>query len=365
MLMSLNAVRRTLIAGLLGCSICLPAYASVGGPIAYDSFSSPAGSVLGLETGDGFNQPWQTAGGAKVAAAGLTRAGLFTRGRAATTDGFNIASTRDLTANLGSVNGSNTVYVSFLARINPDNTNPVGPGSGTYAGISLLDRGEERLFLGMPFEQSNWGFDRAGSGVASSGAAINGSTRLLVYRIDFTATDSDIRLYVDPAVGAAEPNAADAQIFDTAPFSFNRLRVQSGTQNGGPQIDFDELRIGTTFASVSSNNDVPSVYEGFDYSTLRLAGQGGGYGFLGTWGGVPAVTTPGLNFLALLHSGNKLTTGGGNIGAIRFLTDSQGAVNGANTVYLSFLTRLNPTNAQPVGPGSGTYGGLSLFNNDD
>jgi hypothetical protein len=362
---SLSKARRCLFAGLTASGLLWTTLSASADLLAHESFAYPAGTIFGQNGGLGFNEAWQTAGGAKIATSGLTRTGLFTRGIAAVTDGDNLPVTRDLAANYGSVNGTNTVYLSFLARLDPANTVTVGPASGTYAGLSLFDRGDEKLFLGMPYEQANWGFDHSGSGVAASGTAVNGTTRLLVYRLDFTAANVTIRMYVDPTIGGAEPGTADAQRLGDPGFNFNRIRIQSGTPFDGPRADFDEIRIGSSYASVTSNSASPVVYEGFDYSSTRLIGQKGGYGFLAAWGGIPYVSAPGLSASTLQHTGNAVTTGGGHIGMIRFLTNAYGANNGANTIYVSFLARLSPANGQPIGAASGTYGGLSLFDNND
>ena len=87
------------------------------------------------------------------------------------------------------------IYIAFLARLET--------GANTsFGGFSLFDDSFEQLFIGDTFGGVNWGI----SGGLSA-APIDGSTRLLVARIDFAAGAETIRFYVDPPL-AGEPASA-------------------------------------------------------------------------------------------------------------------------------------------------------------
>ena len=137
-----------------------------------------------------------------------------------------------------------TVYISFLAQ-------QTSSGTGGYSGLSLFSgTSTEQLFLGRATSTANWGVDpRAGTGAVQSGS-LAAAQSLLVARIDFgagtTAGNEHVRLYVNPSA-AGEPAVADVDLPNKANFTWDTIRLQAG--NGGT-ADWDEVRIGTTYADV-------------------------------------------------------------------------------------------------------------------
>jgi hypothetical protein len=225
--------------------------------IADESFAYDAGFLVNVGGGFGWSTvpgqgTWSDLNPNLVRSPGLTYGAQGALGNTATTNGFNQGAYRTLANNQGSVNGTNTVYVSFLARKNPEDATAIGTGSATYAGISLFDGvsfgSVEKFFLGMPYESGNWGFDTAGNGAQFSSVPVNDTVHLFVFRFDFTATNVDVRMYIDPPV-TAEPATANAQQFGLPAFNFQQIRIQSGTQDDRPEIDFDELKIAGDYAT--------------------------------------------------------------------------------------------------------------------
>jgi hypothetical protein len=74
-----------------------------------------------------------------------------------------------------------------------------------------------------------------------------GTTNLLVLRFDFAATGATIALFVDPAVGPASPSSADATLDLPTALTFRDFAFSAS----GPDVSFDEIRFGKTFASVT------------------------------------------------------------------------------------------------------------------
>ena len=214
-------------------------------PIASESFDYTDGSALaGQNGGSGWSGGWTATGtgtGPSVASPGLSSSTMDTSGLKASLPNTNVGALRVPTSS-PDADGS-TVYLSFLAR-------QTSSGTGGYSGLSLFSgTGTETLFLGRPTNAANWGVDpKAGTGAVLSTSPAAAQS-LLVARIDFgagtTAGNERVRLYVNP--GSTEPAVADVNLPDKANFTWDRIRLQAG--NGGT-ADWDEVRIGTTFADV-------------------------------------------------------------------------------------------------------------------
>jgi hypothetical protein len=126
------------------------------------------------------------------------------------------------------------------------------------------------LFLGKPSNTNNYGFAVSGNvaNVFSTTAATTATT-LLVYRIGFTPNGDRIDLFVNPTPGAELPATPDAtfttpaETTDAFPNAFDRIRLQSGDQS----FNFDEFRIGDSFAAVA-----PPVPEPASLGLLAVGG---------------------------------------------------------------------------------------------
>ena len=143
--------------------------------------------------------------------------------------------------------------------IRPDSA----PDTDDYYGLQLFsNNGGNDLFIGKTGASLNYGLEVSQNGVftqsLSATAATQGEGVLLVARVDFNADTTagapeTFSLYVNPTPGAAEPTMADAMLsFDLG--AQNGLAFNSGN---GASVSFDELRIGTTYASVTPANPVP------------------------------------------------------------------------------------------------------------
>ena len=220
---------------------------AVSGLQAYDAFDYSSGihELANENGGSGWNSPWD-AGINDIIRPGLT----FGKNGAALTVAGNTAQTNSVAANfrdLPSILNSGTEYISFLSRLGQ------GTGGTGYAGISLFNTSTENLFIGQASGKSAWGLVQS-TGVQTSTVPVDGTTHLFVTQIEFgagAAGNDHVNLYIDPTPGLTAPDVAPAISADTTrSASFNRIRIQSG---GGAVVQFDELRIGTTFAS-----DVPA-----------------------------------------------------------------------------------------------------------
>ncbi len=155
---------------------------------------------------------------------------------------------RSLQTTLGG-NGYGTIYISFVAQV----TNT------TWGGVELTKDGTASLFLGECWEGSDWGWGARGAPDAKS--TIPPSTySFLVYRFDYTPTNTLVRLYVNPSSLSAEPTNATVSGAEPA-VAFDEIRIVSHgflSTGAGPDGLLDELRIGGTWASVAPYSPITS-----------------------------------------------------------------------------------------------------------
>jgi hypothetical protein len=226
----------------------------------YEGFAYSPGDLAGQGGGVGWNGAWSEESGvvvdggtingdaAVIAAVTPWRGGLNqldTNGGAlelAANGSADYENIRSLLTTLGG-NGSGTIYISFVAQI----TNT------TWGGIELVQDGAISLFLGSCWEGANWGWGfRAGPLATSTVSPFTYS--LLVYRFDFTPTNTAIRLYVNPTSLAGEPSVASVSGTQLTPLTFDQMRITSHGYIGtgaGPDGVMDEIRIGGTWAAVT------------------------------------------------------------------------------------------------------------------
>jgi hypothetical protein len=123
----------------------------------------------------------------------------------------------------------------------------------TWGGVELVKGTNASLFIGCCFNGKNWGWGTRGApdAVSTTSPFINS---LLVYRFDYTPTNTAIRLYVNPSSLSAEPTNADVSGTEPRAIAFDELRVISHGFYGsgvGPDGLFDELRVGGSWAAVT------------------------------------------------------------------------------------------------------------------
>ncbi|RYD70414.1 MAG: PEP-CTERM sorting domain-containing protein [Verrucomicrobiaceae bacterium] len=235
------------VAALLANAVNANATLSFSEPFGY-----PAGSILNQNGGIGFSTAWTGSG--NVTSPGLLYAGVLSTGNGFTTAGGDQGAFRDLTTPVTVDSG--VFYVSFLTSL-------VG-STPSYAGLSFFVGSTEELFLGKPSNTGNYGFDASGAGASNSTVAATTDVTFLVYRLTFTPDGDTIDLFVNPPADGILPATPSATlaVADTAfPNDFNRIRIQSGNA----QMNFDEIRAGTSYSDVAA---VPEP------STFALLGVG-------------------------------------------------------------------------------------------
>jgi hypothetical protein len=242
--MRVNTLAAKLVAALGTLILSFAPPAARAALTASDEFEYPTGAAAGRNGGSGFTtgyDPFSAFGSTTagtINAPGLTFPGLLTRGNRYTTDGNDNAGVRRMPANNGETPGE--LWIAFLTSAEPG-------GQPPYAGMSLVNGNDEELFLGKPFNASEYGIDQSGGLQTAGGAIVSTDTTLLVYRITFAAGPDTVSMFVNPAPGAASPGqpALDASR-DNVPF--DGVIFNSGNT---PGFNFDELRIGATYADVT------------------------------------------------------------------------------------------------------------------
>jgi len=228
-----------------------PAWAD---PIAHESFT-PSFPIY-ANGGTGFAGPWRQ-GGFNAFASGyvprdrsLCSARLASEGGSVSGAAFPAinGAIRDLAQPLG----AGTVYMSFL--IQPQGTLHDGIFNGFF-GLTLNGSLGNDLFIGKPGGGALAQYvleHRGGFGQVPSGAsARTGRTTLLVLKAEFLPGNDRFTLYVDPAVGRAEP-AVGAVKADLDLGTVPRIGIYS---TGAFTVD--EIRIATSYAEVLPSGGPP------------------------------------------------------------------------------------------------------------
>ena len=248
-----------------------------------------------------------------------------------------------------------------------------GNDTGTNTSDVLVGKHGGSLFYGLEYSSNDViGATNVMVQADSGTLAASNQTVFLVVRVDFAdpSGPDTFSLYVNPVPGSVEPVTPDAT-----------LSVDIGTHNGfalhagnGAKVSFDEIRMGTTFMSVSSPLASPLnllTYEPFAYVQTNITGtlnnQSGGTGWDGVnWGqflgGADSYTNVAESLSdpsgLLVTTGNKVTTGGGEAGRYPNLGADYGAPGTTN--YYSFLVRPEFT----PGP-TNSFFGMRLFSDAD
>lgn len=240
--------------------------------IAYDGFDYPASSNLqGKNGGTGWSGAWADAGIAPTAvnATGLVWPDLLTGGgcaKTAATTSFDLSTYQRGLASYTAP--ANTIYVSFLLRPDAD----FGTGGGLRFGNwpNAMWVGAHPAYYVYGLMTSN------GLGDDSNVPLAPGQTTLLVARMVKSGASVTYSLWVNPAVGAAQPAFPDAS------YSIAQLLPQSVTLVNDGGFTTDEIRVGTTWASVLPT---PPVCVG-DFNDSGAV-DGADLGFLLAFWGLP------------------------------------------------------------------------------
>jgi hypothetical protein len=222
--------------------------------IVYDGFNyTPAGAAISGQSGGGsfgWSGPW---GGTQAAGYFIGGGSLASPFPGEPTSG-NMLSTGVSTGNKGTLRNlttplgtpGTTDYFSFLMQP----TGTVGNGfDDGHMGFSILGT-LNQLYAGKPGVgavnpnlydiETQGGITRAPTTVT----AVSGQTVLMVVRADFTAVNDTFTLYINPPT-TAEPTTPNAVLGGYSVGTVTALQV-----SGPGAFNFDEIRVGTTFASV-------------------------------------------------------------------------------------------------------------------
>jgi hypothetical protein len=213
----------------------------------YEGFSYAAGSLTGQGGGVGWNGPWTQEAGyngdhSVFASPTPWRGGLneLVSSGGALQLGANgsadFEDIRNLQATLGGGSGG-TLYMSFVCQVT----------NAGWGGVELVKDGTAQLFLGSCWYFSAWGWGNRAAPDATT-SVVASTLALLVYRFDFTPTNTTVRLYANPPFLSTEPATANATGSE-AVLAFNQIRIV--THNANPNGVLDEFRIGGTWASVT------------------------------------------------------------------------------------------------------------------
>jgi hypothetical protein len=214
--------------------------------LANDSFEYPTGSFAGANGGFGFSSPW-TVGSAFTIAPGSLNApafqGVGNQVNFSSSINSFITMSRSLPTSFGSP--GTDVWISYL-------TQPI-----TLSAFSAMDFGlsfGHSLTVGILGGTSGagppsttWGMDTVGGtgAVFSSVPVVYGQTTLLVVHATFQSGPDQIDLYINPGDTLPALPALSKTDLDLG-FS----QIGFGTNHGN--VNYDELRIGTTFADVAT-----------------------------------------------------------------------------------------------------------------
>jgi hypothetical protein len=252
----------------------------------YEGFNYTDGSLTGQGGGIGWSGPWTLEAGyngdhsvfspvtpwrgglAELVSSG----GAVQMGANGSADFEDI---RNLQATLGG-SSAGTLYISFVCQVT----------NAGWGGVELVQDGTSSLFLGSCWYFSAWGWGNRAAPDATTPVPAS-TLALLVYRFDFTPTNTAVRLYVNPSSLSAEPATADATGNEPL-IAFDQLRIV--THNANPNGIFDEFRIGGTWAAVTPHvlrTDVPFTLQivpgGLIRDTKPVGVPHPGYNHGSTW----------------------------------------------------------------------------------
>ncbi|HTJ78051.1 MAG TPA: hypothetical protein VL357_03570 [Rariglobus sp.] len=233
-----------MVLGLLSAS---PASATL---FSYEPFAYSIGSPLDTQNGgSGFSSAW-TASNSTIVSGSLSSGSLPTSGDAlsitakvdAGASGLGANTYRPFTSTLGGA--GQDVWVSFLIKTTNSSSYGglvVGSGSASTGAVN----GSKGIFIGYSGGVYAIGPNGASSGI-SGGTATNGTTQFLVADFSYTtATTGIVSLYLSATPGGSLGTAVGSTSFTLN--SFNQI----GFATTG-SVTFDEIRIGDSFAAVSS-----------------------------------------------------------------------------------------------------------------
>ena len=277
-----DALYQLVITNVLGAATSSVAHVSVLSSLPpYEGFDYDTNSLEALSAttagGTGWSGGWvQTPGyNGEAIVVGPTAtyhdasSQLVTAGGAAQLSGSGSADFEDIRALQCNLNNG-TVYLSFIGQI-------INTGWGGVELVQTTGTNDvAQIFLGAQWFAQNWGWGTRGGGGGLASAVPCTTESLLVYRFDFTPTNTLVRLYVNPTFGSEPGTPALSGTWNFT--SFNKVRIVShgSALNNGL---IDELRIGGTWAAVTPNSprtDAPGIVQDLPAIGYAYAGSSAG-----------------------------------------------------------------------------------------
>lgn len=254
-------------------SLALPTALAQAQLVAYDGFGNfPSPDLAGSTGGTGWTSAWSPASSdvTAIVANGLQYTNLATTpgGARTPTAGGIWPSSIYQRSFPASPAGVNDLYVSFLMRDDA--------GFGMWGGLSF-GQYPYKMTVGSPLGYYTYGLMVSeGLGDVSNKPLIAGETTLVVVRITRNPTGPGVtyRMYLDPAIGSAEPS------FPAASFSLGMVTGLPAylSIDNGTGFTTDEIRVGRTWSSVLPAAPNPWTDLGFAkpgiHGAPHLAGSG-------------------------------------------------------------------------------------------
>ena len=253
-------------------------------PLLVEDFNYSAGSLL---TANG----WSAHSGAGTNAISVTSPGLTYTGYPSS----GVGNTASLTTSgeddsktfTPAANGS--VYAAVMVNVS------ASQAAGDYF-FHLIDTAGSTAFRGRVFVKKDAASSNFAFGISkSSTSTINytgfnyatGTTYLLVLKYTFNSgstTDDDVALFVNPALGGAEP-APTISYTDTTSSDITQIGVvalRQGSAANAPTLQADGIRVGTSWAAITTAAappDAPLDFNGdgkTDFTVARTDANAGG-----------------------------------------------------------------------------------------
>lgn len=157
----------------------------------------------------------------------------------------------------GIENASGTLYLSFTLRSLSDSN------KDKYAGLFLYQDDEEVFGMGNDYTSENfsfWGADGKGISIGQIPVLVDQQVHMIVMRIEAVPSGPEkIRIWLDPFCLRSENRQPDHLSTDYEyELGFNQIRLRDGNQDN--TWEFDEILVGSDWASVTPSDDQPGEY---------------------------------------------------------------------------------------------------------
>jgi hypothetical protein len=217
----------------------------------YEDFNYTTGTISGDNGGTGFSNAWgiNAGGGTATVTAGSLAYASGANSLATNGNKFQLYDVNDSASQTASRTFSQTfgtgatatgsVWLAFLAN----KTSTSRSGTISFGG-------------GLVFQcnnGSNWQVKTDDTAYVATTAGTQAAQHLFVARVDFTAGTDTVRVWIDPALGTTPTDAsADVTIADATGLTLSGVTLSHGPfGNSAQRLDFDELRIGSTYGTVT------------------------------------------------------------------------------------------------------------------